>query len=257
MSLKMQFCICLVSESNSPLIKSIASGLSFIGILFLFLFSSSAITDAARILCLIAHTLLASDQPLLGGKTSTLQWKRRLKHCNERAQVSIWETILLPGQVKVGFKAVGRSCSNRKGFSTLYFFFLPCIFFLPVFFSSFHPVFLFSHRVFPSYWSLAVAMPRPNLEGEGEYQPKKQKFLSLSLKNHFFQKLSLCSFLMDSSSRQQCPWGEETELWPQLKSQNQKHFTPRPIFRALHKVFDNSSVREEVGGRVKINRLDK
>ena len=190
-------------------------------------------------------------------KTQALQWKRILKHCNERAQVSIWETILLPGQVKVGFKAVGRSCSNRKGFSTLYFFFLPCIFFLPVFFSSFHPVFLFSHRVFPSYWSLAVAMPRPNLEGEGEYQPKKQKFLSLSLENHFFQKLSLCSFLMDSSSRQQCPWGEETELWPQLKSQNQKHFTPRPIFRALHKVFDNSSVREEVGGRVKINRLDK
>ena len=154
MSLKMQFCICLVSESNSPLIKSIASGLSFIGILFLFLFSSSAITDAARILCLIAHTLLASDQPLLGGKTSTLQWKRRLKHCNERAQFSSiamkglksqalqWKSSglnlrnhLAAWPSKGGIQSCWQKLQQQKRifhpiflFSALYFF-PPCIFF--------------------------------------------------------------------------------------------------------------------------------
>ena len=57
-------------------------------------------------------------------KTRALQWKSSgINLRNHRA--AFW----LPGQVNVGFKAVGRSCSNRKGFSALYFFFSALYFF--------------------------------------------------------------------------------------------------------------------------------
>ena len=104
-------------------------------------------------------------------KTRALQWKSSgLNLRNHLA--AFW----LPGQVKVGFKAVSRSCSNRKGFSALYFFFLPCIFFRPVFFSTLY--FFFPTEYFLPIDPSPSQCPAPIWKERGSTSRRSKNFLA-------------------------------------------------------------------------------
>ena len=193
----------------------------------------------------VTHTLLASEQLLLNKINPHIS----TKSFSSRRENALQIFLANPCQSKQKLMA---EVAAEKDFSTA----LKRI---------------FHHRpvVFLSYWSLAVAMPHPNLEGGGAAEEAEiclfflQTFLSAdySLKPIIFLFKTSClrhSMSLSHGSliaEMLLIWMREKITTQSFKSRSQKHFMPRPIFSAprhfAQKYFDHS---EGGGGRVKINR---